>query len=68
MPLNVTFQFDMGSDDLVILETCSSSAATDAPTTEVLSQKVYNCQRSAKKRRGSTATASSDENEEMVLQ
>jgi hypothetical protein len=36
--LNVTFQFDMSSDDLVILETCYSSAATDAPITEVLSQ------------------------------
>ena len=51
LPLNVTFQFDMGSDDLVILETCFSSAATDAPITEVLFQQVYNWQRSAKKRR-----------------
>ena len=64
----MTFQFDMGSDDLVILETCFSSAATDAPITEVLFQQVYNWQRSAKKRRASTATASSDENVEIVLQ
>jgi hypothetical protein len=66
LPQNVAVQFYMGSDDLAILETCFSSTATNAATTGVLSRKFYDYQRSAKKRRGSTAAASSDENEEII--
>jgi hypothetical protein len=65
-PLNVTVQFDSGSDDLAILEACISSTATNATTTKVPSRKVHDCQKPAKKRQRSTAAATSDENEEVI--